>query len=75
MHKGRFPIWSFMSRSASASGKSNLVEAFHFLRQVYRQNLQTYTGQAGGANKVLHYGRKQTPILSICVEFSISSGG
>ena len=59
----------------NGAGKSNLVDVFHFLRQVYRQGLQTYTGQAGGANTILHYGRKQTPKLSVSVEFSISPGG
>ena len=59
----------------NGAGKSNLVGVFHFLRQVYRQDLQTYAGQAGGANAILHYGRKQTPRLSIRVEFPTSPSG
>lgn len=50
-------------------GKSNLVGVFHFLNQVSRQRLQTYTGEAGGANALLHFGRKRTSKLSIEIEF------
>jgi predicted ATPase len=50
-------------------GKSNLVSAFHLLRRIVDQQLQTYTGEAGGANGILHFGRKTTEELSMRVEF------
>ena len=54
-------------------GKSNLVGVFHFLRRVAHQELQMYTGEAGGANAILHFGRKTTQNLSIRVEFRSGS--
>lgn len=53
----------------NGAGKSNLVGAFRFLNRVTRQQLQTYTGEAGGANALLHFGRKVTPQLAMKVEF------
>jgi len=50
-------------------GKSNLVGVFHFLNRVTNQQLQIYTGEAGGANAILHFGRKHTQALSIKTEF------
>jgi predicted ATPase len=50
-------------------GKSNLVGVFHFLRRIANQELQTYTGEAGGANAILHFGRKRTESLSVKIEF------
>ncbi|MBI5695339.1 MAG: AAA family ATPase [Nitrospirae bacterium] len=50
-------------------GKSNLVGVFHFLNQVSRQSLQTYTGVVGGANALLHFGRKNTKKLTLETEF------
>ncbi|MCI0447239.1 AAA family ATPase, partial [bacterium] len=50
-------------------GKSNLVGVFDFLSQVVRQRLQTFTGEAGGANTLLHFGRKKTEKMSLAVEF------
>lgn len=53
----------------NGAGKSNLVGVFHFLSQVAKQRLQTYTGEAGGANSILHFGRKVTPNLFLRIEF------
>jgi predicted ATPase len=53
----------------NGAGKSNLVSVFHFLRRVAGQRLQTYTGEAGGANVILHFGRKKTRKLSARIEF------
>jgi predicted ATPase len=50
-------------------GKSNLIGVFHFLRRIVDQQLQTYTGEAGGANGILYFGRKTTEQLYIRVEF------
>jgi predicted ATPase len=53
----------------NGSGKSNLVGVFQFLNRVINQELQTYTGVAGGADSVLHFGRKRTPSLFVSLEF------
>lgn len=50
-------------------GKSNLVGVFHFLHRVAQQQLQTYTGEAGGANSLLYFGRKKTSKLSLKIDF------
>ena len=41
-------------------GKSNLIEVFRFLREIVNQNLAGYTAQKGGADKLLHFGRKKS---------------
>jgi predicted ATPase len=53
----------------NGSGKSNLVGVFHFLNRVVAGDLQNYTGETGGADNILHFGRKQSPSLSIELEF------
>lgn len=53
----------------NGSGKSNLVGVFQFLNRVGNKELQTYTGVAGGADSVLHFGRKRTASLSMELEF------
>lgn len=56
----------------NGSGKSNLVGVFYFLNRIAEQQLQTYTGEAGGANSLLHFGRKRTEKMSLRVEFQTS---
>ncbi len=53
----------------NGSGKSNLVNVFHFLNRVANGELQTYTGIAGGADNILHFGRKHSPVLGINLQF------
>jgi len=53
----------------NGSGKSNLVGVFHFLNRVVNKELQTYAGVAGGADSVLHFGRKRSPSLAMELEF------
>ena len=45
---------------SNGSGKSNLIEVFHFLREIVTQNLANYTGLKGGADTLLHFGRKHS---------------
>src|SRR4051812_41698954 len=48
---------------ANGSGKSNLIAAFKLLRQGLEQEsqaLEKYVRTQGGADTVLHYGRKRT---------------
>jgi predicted ATPase len=51
-------------------GKSNLISVFKFLREIYDGNLQTYISVAGGANSILHYGRKCTQSISMQAVFA-----
>src|SRR5206468_2893228 len=50
-------------------GKSNLIGAFRFLREILNQNLAGYVLTKGGADTLLHFGRKQTPEMSFRLEF------
>ena len=54
----------------NGAGKSNLIGVFHFLNRLTRQELALYTGQSGGANSILHFGRSRTETLSIEAVFS-----
>ena len=45
----------------NGSGKSNLVSFFQLLNELEAEHLQTYIGQSGGADSVLHLGSKVTP--------------
>ncbi|MFZ2098767.1 MAG: AAA family ATPase [Anaerolineales bacterium] len=58
---------------SNGSGKSNLVGTFHLLNRVSSQQLQVYTGESGGANAILHFGRKHTEKLYFEVEFRIGT--
>lgn len=55
---------------ANGSGKSNFIEVFAFLRMIRDGRLQEAVVRAGGANRVLHYGAKATPQISIEVDFA-----
>ena len=54
----------------NGAGKSNLIGVFHFLNGITRQELALYTGHSGGANSILHFGRRRTDKLSMEVVFS-----
>jgi predicted ATPase len=53
----------------NGAGKSNLIEAFRFLREIVNQNLAGYTAIKGGADKLLHFGRKRSPEMEMYLEF------
>jgi predicted ATPase len=54
----------------NGSGKSNFVEFFSFMREVRDGKLQEYVRQAGGADSILHYGSKQTPLVEVALSFN-----
>ncbi|MCX6020441.1 MAG: AAA family ATPase, partial [Chloroflexi bacterium] len=54
---------------ANGSGKSNFLGVFSFLHAVREGRLRYYVIQAGGADKVLHFGAKVTSRLEIRAEF------
>jgi predicted ATPase len=53
----------------NGAGKSNLIEAFRFLREIVNQHLAVYTGTKGGADTLLYFGRKRSPEMSFRLEF------
>jgi predicted ATPase len=53
----------------NGAGKSNLIEAFRFLREIVNQNLAGYTGTKGGADTLLYFGRKRSPEMLFRLEF------
>lgn len=54
---------------ANGCGKSNLISFFKFLNELIESRLQFYVGQKGGANLMLHYGRKVTSEISAILDF------
>ncbi len=55
---------------ANGSGKSNFIGAFAFLREIGAGRLKAYVGNAGGAEKILHFGSKTTDRISLRVSFN-----
>jgi predicted ATPase len=53
----------------NGAGKSNLIGAFRFLREIVNQNLSGYVGSKGGADTLLHFGRKKSRQMSFHLEF------
>jgi predicted ATPase len=55
---------------ANGAGKSNFISLFQFMNRLSAQGMQTYVAQAGGADQILHYGRKTTERLEIELWFT-----
>ena len=53
----------------NGSGKSNFIGVFSFLNAINSGHLRHYVIQAGGADKILHYGSKVTEELTIRISF------
>jgi predicted ATPase len=60
---------------ANGSGKSNFIGIFKFLNRLIAQQLQIYVGQAGGADSILHFGRKRSDHLTVRLAFANSTNG
>ena len=54
---------------ANGSGKSNFLEAFSFLQVLRSRGLRNYVMRSGGANKILHFGSRETPSMKFRVSF------
>lgn len=54
----------------NGAGKSNFIDIFEFLNEIINKRLQIYTGKAGGADKILYYGKKIAEFLRIKLSFS-----
>ena len=59
---------------ANGSGKSNLVSFFKLLHELEGERLQTYVGQSGGADSLLHLGSKITQQVQAFLEFKVDAG-
>ncbi|NRD45120.1 DUF2813 domain-containing protein [Corallococcus sp. AB004] len=55
---------------ANGAGKSNFISVFTLLQRMREGRLQQHVAQAGGADSLLHYGRKRTPQLRLKLAFS-----
>jgi len=53
---------------ANGSGKSNLLEVFDLLGAIHTEQLRLFTARAGGAEQLLHWGRRVTRELHLRVE-------
>lgn len=53
----------------NGSGKSNFIEVFSLLHAIREGHLQDYVTTAGGAERLLHFGSKNTEILRIGISF------
>jgi predicted ATPase len=53
----------------NGSGKSNFIGVFSFLNAIREGRLRNYVSEAGGADKILHFGSKVTPQLEIQISF------
>jgi predicted ATPase len=53
---------------ANGAGKSNLLSAFGLLRDIVEGRLGVHVVQRGGANALLHFGRKVTDQMKITLE-------
>lgn len=55
---------------ANGAGKSNLIALFTMLNQMMNEALQLYVARAGGADRILHYGRKTTEQMEVELWFA-----
>src|SRR5580698_180177 len=53
----------------NGAGKSNLIGAFRFLREIVNQNLAGYTATKGGADTLLYFGRKRSLEMGFFLNF------
>jgi predicted ATPase len=56
---------------SNGAGKSNLVSFFRMMNALVEERLQTFIGQSGGANSVLHLGARTTPYVTGAWEFEL----
>ena len=59
---------------ANGAGKSNLVSFFKLLNEMIGGRLQEFIATSGGAESVLHYGAKATPMLEASLRFETETG-
>ena len=55
-------------------GKSNFISIFSLIRNIYDKNFQNYIQKKGGADSLLHFGRKHTDEIDITLFFKSGEG-
>lgn len=60
---------------ANGAGKSNLIGVFRLLNEIVNRQLQLYVGRSGGADRLLHFGRKVTEKLELYFHFGANAYG
>jgi predicted ATPase len=58
---------------ANGAGKSNFISVFRLLNEIVESHLQVFVGQAGGADRLLHLGRKVTDAIKLELYFGPNS--
>ena len=53
----------------NGAGKSSFISFFKMLNHITTEALQLYIGKNGGAENILHYGSKKTPIIKSSLTF------
>lgn len=53
----------------NGSGKSNLITLFRLINAMGRSQLQNFVAQSGGADALLHYGKKTTKAIELQLKF------
>lgn len=56
-------------------GKSNLIGVFRLLQAAINQGLVSYVSERGGADGLLHFGRKKTPMMDLRFDLGELSPG
>jgi len=51
-------------------GKSNFISFFKFMKKILDKDLPTYTAEQGGANRILHFGKKVTNEIEFSLLFT-----
>jgi predicted ATPase len=60
---------------ANGAGKSNLLRVFSLLRVLRQGKLAAFTEEAGGADKLLHFGSKKTKSIELEISFGQGVNG
>jgi len=55
---------------ANGAGKSNFIQVFRLLHEIVNENLQLFAAQSGGADRLIHFGRKSTDEMQFHLWFS-----
>ena len=53
----------------NGAGKSSFISFFEMLNHMSTEALQLYIGKNGGADNILHFGSKKTPIIQSTKKF------
>lgn len=54
---------------SNGAGKSNFIHFFKFIKKILDKDLPIYTAEQGGANKLLHFGKKTTQSIDFSLLF------